>query len=80
MATKEKYRNQHQLKMKIPGHTDYIYLDELCWSCNSPITGKDHGVFEEDGSCSICGDFGFVLTDAGKALLEFVKQWGKAEK
>lgn len=73
-----KFKYQYPLKVRIPGHTDEIHLDEQCWSCNPEYFHKGHNTSEpdENGKCGICHGKGFVLTEAGEAILELVKRHG----
>lgn len=60
-----------------------INLDYSCWNCrnsNRGWDGKNHSTpktpetRKEDGTCSVCDGSGFLLTDAGEILKEFIKR------
>lgn len=50
-----------------------VMLDEPCWSC---FDGAGRIAMKRDDAdeCAICNGSGYTLTEAGVALLEFVRR------
>lgn len=74
----EKHRYEYPLKIRIPGLTQEVYLDQQCWSCNPEYFHKGHNTTEpdEDGKCGVCHGKGFTLTEAGEAFVALMKRHG----
>lgn len=52
-----------------------VMLDGTCWSCRD-LQGEavNPSLQDDDGKCSVCDGSGYALTEAGTALLEFVRR------
>lgn len=50
-----------------------IKLDDKCWSCEGDPEKKP-ALADSDGTCSVCHGTGVQLTDAGRAVLAFLKR------
>jgi hypothetical protein len=55
-----------EIIIDLPGLLKPLVLDEQCWRCAVHRTA--------DPKCEICNGIGFVLTDAGDALVQFCRR------
>jgi len=61
-------------KLELPGLTDPLYLEWKCWCRSSSKKVPGEHPYDEDGKCTLCKDTGYAPTDAGRALLKFLKR------
>ena len=52
-----------------------VYLDQRCWAYRKGVPNNNTFV-DEFGVCEICKSSGFILTDAGQAIMDLMKRHG----
>ena len=60
-------------KLKIEKVPGVIALDECCWHCNNDYRQAKKKPI--DPNCDFCHGKGYMLTEAGKIILNFIERW-----
>lgn len=63
--------NVEKYQINLLGFVNPIKLVELCWNC-----GYDRDE-EKTKNCVWCNGSGIIVTENGKAILDFMKDFGK---
>jgi len=63
-------------EIKINVLNNEIFFDRECWSCDKGRKEPEY-IDEGTGKCEECNGTGFVLTDTGRSILDFIKRHDK---
>ena len=51
-------------------------LENLCWNCEGTGVTTDNRFKNDDGKCDQCDGTGYIRTDFGNAVLDFMQRHG----